>query len=69
MRGISEKNPKRGNQRLRKNVKSTNAIALQNPVPHNPMIALQEPIILVTTAKQIPYMGESIDLYLTCRYV
>ena len=52
MRATSEKNPKRGNQRLRKNVRSTSDIALQNQAPHNPMIALQEQIPPVTMAKK-----------------
>ena len=66
MRPTSEKNPKRRNTRLRKNVRSTSDIALQNQVHHNPMIALQEQILPVTITKEISYIGESINLYLRC---
>ena len=69
MRPTSEKNPKRRNQRLRKNVRSTSDIALQNQVHHNPMITLQEQIRPVTITKEISYIGESINLYLRCGYI
>ena len=60
MRATSEENLKRGNQRPRKNVRSTSDIALLNQVPHNPMIALQEQILTVTMAKEISYIGNQL---------